>query len=64
ATTDDGRALTVGSIGKHRMTVEVPKGETHVRVEYVGRRAWSAALMLSTLGLIAFVIQMRREHSC
>ena len=64
ATTDDGRSLTVGSIGKHRLTVEVPKGETHVRVEYVGRSAWRIALMASVIGLIGFVIQWRRERSC
>ena len=64
ATTADGRSLKVGSIDKHRLTVEVPKGETHIRVEYVGRNAWRIALMLSMIGLMGFVIQVRREGSC
>ena len=61
ATTDDGRSLTVGSIGKHRLTVEVPRGETHVKVEYVDQTSWRAALMLSTVGLMGFLMQTRRE---
>lgn len=62
AETADGRALTVGAIDKHRLTVEVPGGETRVKVEYVDKTLWRAALIMSMLGLIGLIIQARRER--
>ena len=61
ATTADGRKLTVGSNGKHRLIVEVPGGETCVKVEYVDQTSWRAALYVSIVGLIIFMARLRRE---
>lgn len=64
ATTADGRSLKVGSIGKHRLTVEVPSGETHIKIEYVDKNSWRPALIASIGGLIAFIARLRCERLC
>ena len=64
AKTSDGRSLTVGSIDKHRLTVEVPSGETRVRIEYVDKISWRLALIGSLIGLIVLIVGMRREGLC
>ena len=62
AVTSMGERPAIHRGESNRLTVDVPSGETHVKVRYVGQRSWRIAELISIAGVIAFAICLRRNE--